>query len=416
MALELRKLSIKRYKGYSEQTDLELAPLTILVGANNSGKTALAQVIQLLAGGFDPVDRKASEPLPLESGGLRHGEVFRDLVTGQNVHGHLSLSASFADSRGELSISTTVSNVVLTDNRSVRQISDWQLKSGDEEIKVKRQGYESQAKYSVSPQRENHELQSIDWQGLLPREPSNLADWVGMRVNDIKDWAAGVRHLCCPRSLIQQPLNASKSTPVPFSSDGTFASLALATDDELKESVRKWYRDTFGASVEVETQGKYSELMVGTQHSSGMVQLMQSGQGLSHVLPVVVMALTANKEGVGVDVIEHPEAELHPAAHGQVADLLLNNLVGVARPMVIETHSEMMLLRARRWIAEEKLSAKDVLIYWIDKKSDHGSTVRKITINQTGDLDSWPEGVFIEGYEEILAIRRAIRRRTELRG
>ena len=42
-AVKLLKFSIERYKGYAELAEVELAPLTILVGSNNSGKTALAQ-------------------------------------------------------------------------------------------------------------------------------------------------------------------------------------------------------------------------------------------------------------------------------------------------------------------------------------------------------------------------------------
>ena len=110
-----------------------------------------------------------------------------------------------------------------------------------------------------------------------------------------------------------------------------------------------------------------------------------------------------------MDVVEHPEAELHPAAHADVAELLLENLVGPTRPIVIETHSEMILLRTRRWIAEGRLSADNVLIYWIQTEPGRGSILRKITINESGDLESWPEGVFIEDYEEIIAIRRAQR-------
>ena len=89
LAVELRRFSLERYKGYARRVELELAPLTILVGPNNSGKTALAQAIQLLAGGFVSSDREAREPLPLESGGIRHGEAFEDLVTGRAVHGRL---------------------------------------------------------------------------------------------------------------------------------------------------------------------------------------------------------------------------------------------------------------------------------------------------------------------------------------
>ena len=60
--MELRSLGLEHYKGYAQRAELELAPLTILVGANNSGKTALAQAIQLLAGGLAPEGRDTSEP------------------------------------------------------------------------------------------------------------------------------------------------------------------------------------------------------------------------------------------------------------------------------------------------------------------------------------------------------------------
>ena len=106
--MELRKLGIERYKGYAHPAELQLAPLTILVGPNNSGKTALAQAIQLLAGGMTPSGPDASEPLPLDSGGIRHGETFEDLVTGRTVHGQLRMSATLVDDTGETSLSATI--------------------------------------------------------------------------------------------------------------------------------------------------------------------------------------------------------------------------------------------------------------------------------------------------------------------
>ena len=143
------------------------------------------------------------------------------------------------------------------------------------------------------------------------------------------------------------------------------------------------------------------------------MRIEQAGRGLSHVLPVVVTALSARRAGRGIDVIEHPEAELHPAAHADIAELLLENLAGPARPLIVETHSEMILLRARRWVAEGRLPAGHVLVYWAHTEPGRGSMLEKIGIRENGEMETWPDGVFIEDYEEILAIRRAARRRAE---
>ena len=408
--MELRKIALERYKGYSRRVELELAPLTILVGPNNSGKTALAQAIQLLAGGIVPSDREAREPLPLESGGIRHGEDFADLVTGRAVHGRLSFSVTLADKRGALSLSATVTNVVAPGQSSERQVSDWRLRSDQGEIHAERQGFGGVSDYRVTGTGTRSELRTVAWRGLIPRQRDELPPWVGPQIEALKAWAAGVRHLRCPRRLVSSPFLATERSPASIGSDGRDAPLALAADDVLRDSVRKWYRDTFGVRIDIVSDGRYSNLVTGTPGRDHDVAIAQSGRGLSHVLPVVVTALTARRAGTGVDVIEHPEAELHPAAHVEIAELLMQNLAGPARPLVVETHSEMVLLRARRWVAEGRLPSRHVLVYWIHADPGHGSVAEKTSMRQNGEMETWPDGVFIEDYEEILAIRRAARK------
>ena len=407
--MELRKFSLERYKGYARRVDVEIAPLTILVGPNNAGKTALAQAIQLLAGGLAPAESDAREPLPLESGGIRHGETFEDLVTGRAPHGQLRLSITLADGSTESSLAATVTNVVAPGRPSERQISDWRLTSGDREIVAERQGFGATSDYRISMPGAEPNPRTVAWRGLLPKRPDKLAEWVAPQVDAFAGWAAGVRHLRCPRSLLPSPFSATEHAPMAIGADGRDTPLALAADDTLRKSVGDWYRRTFGARIDVVAQGKYFELVTGTPFRDVDVRLGQSGRGLSHVLPIAVTALSARGAGPGADVIEHPEAELHPAAHADVAELLLANLAGAARPLIVETHSEMVLLRARRWVAEGRLPAENVLVYWIHADAERGSVLEKIGIRENGEMETWPDGVFIEDYEEILAIRRAAR-------
>lgn len=425
--VELRSLGLEHYKGYAQRAELELAPLTILVGANNSGKTALAQAIQLLAGGLAPEGRDTSEPLPLESGGIRHGETFADLVTGRSAHGWLHLSANLADANRELSLSATVRHVESPPRPPARQVANWRFTSGGGEIALQRSGFEHQSDYEITASGSAPLRRQVPWKGLLPdlvtqealQSGEIVRTMVGLNImNTLTDfeilrrWARGVRHLQCPRSLPAAPFITPENTPAVFAPDGRNTPLILAANGELRESVRNWYRDAFGVTIDVAAQGSYSELVVGAPARDANVRLTQSGRGLLRVMPVVVMALTAAAAGPGVDVIEHPEAELHPAAHAHVAELLLANLAGPVRPLVVETHSEMVLLRARRWVAEGRLPAAAVVIYWVHAEPGSGSVLRKIRIDEQGQLDHWPDGVFIEDYEEIMAIRRAARPRA----
>lgn len=407
--MNLRTLCVEHYKCYAKRAELELAPLTLLVGPNNSGKTALAQTIQLLAGGLAPEGADTSEPIPLESGGIEHGATFADLVTGRSAHGRLRISATLADGDNQISLSATVRNVVAPSQRQARQIAEWRLTSGPNELALQRSGFDEQSDYQVTASGAKPVSRPLRWRGLIPAQAVYRTDWAEARLDALRNWALGVRHLRCPRTLLASPFITPENAPRAIEPDGRNAPLALAANDDLRESVRTWYRKAFGVTIDVAAQGSFSELVVGVTARDANVRLTQSGRGLVHVLPVVVMALTSADAGHGVDVIEHPEAELHPAAHAHVADLLLENLTGPARPLVIETHSEMVLLRARRWVAEGRLAPDKVVIYWVHEETAGGSVLRKIRVDERGQLNRWPDGVFIEDYEEIMAIRRAAR-------
>ncbi len=411
--MELRQLSVERYKGYARRAELELAPLTILVGPNNSGKTALARAVALLAGGLAPSEGDAREPLPLESCGIRHGETFEDLVTGRVVHGRLRLAATLRDESGESSLAATVTNVVASGRKPERQLSDWRLRSNGRELAVERLGFSESPDYRVSVAGASPAPRPVTWRGLLPRQPQTLADWIGPRLEALETWAARVRYLRCPRRLLLSPFRAAERATASIGADGRDTPLALAADDALRALVRDWYHKTFGVRIDLVAQGRYFDLVTGTPLGDEDVRIGQAGRGLSHVLPVAVTALTARPEGPGVDIIEHPEAELHPAAHADIAELLLEHLAGPARPLIVETHSEMILLRARRWVAEGRLPAGHVLVYWVHTEPECGSLLEKIRMRENGDMETWPDGVFIEDYEEILAIRRAARGKAQ---
>lgn len=411
--MQLRKLSVERYKSYGERATIEIAPLTILVGANNSGKTALARAIHLLAGGLAVSDDDTAEPLPLNYKGVQHGESFADLVTGRSVHGKLSLSAELIHESDEVFFSITVQSVSSISRPSECQIQEWIIKSGSNLVKANRLSLDQESPYLVSASGVEPREDLISWQGVLPKEPLQLADWIDPQVDHIRKWAKGVRYLRCPRSFSPSRLVKGRLFSSMYKASGVTAPFLLVNDDNLRGSVEDWYHKAFGVRLYVRTQGRYSDLMVKSLDHETDVMLGQSGAGLSQVLPVVVTAFTADQVGPGVDIIEHPEAELHPASHAAVAELLLNNLCDSSRSTIIETHSEMILLRARRWIAEGRIDPDHVVVYWIDTKDKYGSVLKKLEIDEEGQMSSWPSGVFIEDYEEVLAIRRAVRNRRD---
>lgn len=350
----------------------------------------------------------------LNSEGIRHGRTFQDLVTRRSTHGQLSLSVVLGNGSDEIQLSVKVQNVVRLSkpSESEQQLNYWSLRNQNDEVEAIRESLNEEAPYRIAISGVIQDQQQVNWRGLLPKRPNTFPDWTNEKIDAIREWASGVRYLKYPRSFPASRLARNDDLPALHDATGATASRLFAADDDLRDSVREWYRCVFGVSIEMKTKADYFDLTAGSQYCGTNVDLHQSGDGLAQVLPIAVTAFTAKRRGPGVDIIEHPEAELHPGVQADIAELLINNLPGSTRPIVIETHSEMILLRIRRLIAEGKLPNDQVIVYWIHAQPEYGSKLRQISITDEGAMSDWPEGVFYEDYEEILAIRRATQNRA----
>jgi len=130
--------SLKHYKSYEERVTLNIAPLTILVGTNNSGKSALTQSIHLIASNFAIHGDILRNGLHLNSGGIAHDDSFVDLVTGRSEHGKLLLSAKFSHKGREVCFSTVIQNVAMIPNPSECVIQKWIFENDRQRIELNR--------------------------------------------------------------------------------------------------------------------------------------------------------------------------------------------------------------------------------------------------------------------------------------
>jgi hypothetical protein len=140
------------------------------------------------------------------------------------------------------------------------------------------------------------------------------------------------------------------------------------------------------------------------------VNLADAGSGLAQVLPILVQCALDEIVGrVGpapLQIIEEPEMHLHPAAHAELADLYLTTARLTDTRFLVETHSETLLLRLRRRIAAGDVPADMVAIYVVEQ-TDGVSTVRRVDIDDMGNLSGWPDGYFSQDYVEARALAEA---------
>ena len=143
-----------------------------------------------------------------------------------------------------------------------------------------------------------------------------------------------------------------------------------------------------------------------TRPGATEVLLTDVGFGVSQVLPVITL-LYYVPEGSTV-ILEQPEIHLHPSAQAHLADVILNVAQHRKVQVIVESHSEHLLLRLQRRIAEDEKGAtgRDVKLYFCDLVDGRSSMV-PLELDLWGQILNWPRNFMGDAFGETAAAERA---------
>lgn len=176
----------------------------------------------------------------------------------------------------------------------------------------------------------------------------------------------------------------------------------------LEEYVAEWLKDLgliHGFRVESMTEsGPVFEVRVQKSRSAPEVLLTDVGFGVSQILPVLVLCFYV-PSGSTI-ILEQPEIHLHPAVQSGLADVLIDAWEKRNVQVLLESHSEHLLRRLQRRVAEEKLPADDVGLYFCTAR-DGESQLTPLDLDLYGNVTNWPVEFFGDEFGEIAAMSRA---------
>jgi hypothetical protein len=371
--MEFRRFSLTRYRAFTRKVELELAPITIVIGSNHSGKTTLCRapwfVSQPFARGastpFGNGDPGGAPPITLlrVAQGLSGFEAELEFVDDDGNPLMIELHATARTNRG---------NQAFFPRLAVWRAGALTYEGIDLEWDALRKHVREQGLEGL------HE--SIDVLGGMRDEASlayDMQDFIPTRV--------GFRGESAPEAL-------------------RHVDDATTLDAWSKEHLGIVYR----ATEKSRALGGTFSIAVDDGHNE--VPLPDGGTGIVQILPVAVALLLMPKLP-GLYCIEHPELHLHPHAHRAVAELLLAGHQRHPKTrFLVETHSDTLILRLRRAVVEGRIAPDRIRIVHIDRGAG-GSTARLISLNDRGVPDWWPAGVFAEAQAEYAAMRRELNAR-----
>lgn len=373
----ISKLTFKNYKPFKESQELVLKPITVLIGKNSSGKSVVAKLPTLIE---NSLKGDFYGPLLLENDNIDLGAEFKDLVFGRTRTGFVEFGMHSANE---------ILNVVVgsgTGTKDLPQVFEWKLENQhgifEKDINEKYKGFILQSK---NPQLQIKEITlNVDYFGpfrVLPQRQYSLK--ISSKIEK-----SGISGEFEYQLLIQDVLSTEKS---------------------LLEKVSHWYQKNFdGWGIKVnEDLAPFYQIELTRNSGSLNINIVDAGQGMSQALPLVIRAFMPTDQDTLI-IIEQPELHLHPAAHGDLAELFVDSLMDGSKRYLIETHSQNFVLRLRRLVAEGKLNKNDFALYFVNFDEEAGySKLELINVDESGEVDFWPENIFNESLEEVLAIRSA---------
>ena len=138
-------------------------------------------------------------------------------------------------------------------------------------------------------------------------------------------------------------------------------------------------------------KGGRFELAVKTQRNSELAALTDVGFGISQFLPIIVADLQLDDQSCLA--LSQPEIHLHPKIQALFGNFLANQIKHTQKQYIVETHSEYLLNRIRLLLVKGELKPEDVRVYYFENDGIK-TTTHKIEFATDGQIKGAPESFF----------------------
>jgi len=138
-------------------------------------------------------------------------------------------------------------------------------------------------------------------------------------------------------------------------------------------------------------EGGRFELVVTIKKNGIPSSINDVGFGISQFLPIIVADIQLGKGSTLI--IAQPEIHLHPDIQSKMADYFIENIKKNNKRYIIETHSEYLLNRVRYNVVKKKISSENLKVLFL---SNSGKNVKSHDLEFTtkGEIKNAPAGFF----------------------
>jgi predicted ATPase len=444
----ITQIRAENFKSWKDTGELPLAPLTGLFGTNSSGKSSILQMLLMLKQTAESSDRNRV----LHTGGDERSLVnlgtFSDLIHNHDLNESLRLYISWRKDIKELSFQTIIfeyqgrnlveqflyefptgmqfaksnkieQKSILGMKRKSKNEDIYDLISNNLDAKLIKERSESQFvpikcygfPYSlISNQDDFHpadlsyyfenRFSAIYYLGPLRNYPERIYTWSEFHPFDI-----GTKGENTIAALLAAQVTGQRSFTGKKES---------RSNKRINEIILEWLQymkllESFNIKPIAKGRKDY-EVKVKKNKSSSEVLITDVGFGVSQILPVLVLCYYV-PDGA-IILLEQPEIHLHPSVQADLADALVDVVMNRNVQIILESHSEHLLRRLQRRIAEGRISSDKVNLYFC-RTENGASQIEKLQLDDEGYISNWPPNFFGDEMADLVAMTEAAIKRRE---
>ncbi len=361
----------------ADPLEVDLAPLTLLFGQNSAGKSTLCSILPIL-------QQTAQHPETLSlTGPMAGGSAFRSAIHDHDLNLPMTLGLGWKGT--DHTVRSAAAEYRWDPDTARAKRNHLILGTGSDYRTV-----------SGSP-------------AQFTADEAALVSKLAVEFRDVLDRSF---HLGPMRARPDRTTSLSGIGDNYVGPAGELMTELLATRPELLTQVNRWC-DELELGYRVKVLSPTSEDILATAGDFTVLALEDTrveppllvsptavGYGIGQLLPVITQCCI---DSDGIVIIEQPEVHLHPKLQAAVGDLLVDTVTEGRNQLLLETHSEHLILRLLRRVREGVLNVDDLAILYVDLHEDGAAFIQRLELDRSGELvDGWPGGFFEERLTEVL--------------
>lgn len=367
----IKEIKIKNLKSLKD-IDLSLSSLNILAGLNGSGKSSLIQSLLLLRQSFTNTTRNIGLI-------LQDGELI-SLGSGKDVF------YQYAGKEENITFEIKTEATKLTWHFGYSPNSDI--------LPIDKMEPDTDLSYFSLF---NHKFQYLNAEHISPQVSYKKSEFHVVKNKDIGTKGEYAAHYLAEYGFSEKIEATDLQHP-------------KANSDSLIHQVDAWISE-ISPGIKLIADGvpglDVVRLVIRFETKDGYtddIKPINTGFGISYVLPVVIAILKAQKDDILI--LENPESHLHPRGQSTIGRMMAYAAQKGVQ-IFVETHSDHIINGIRVAVKNKKLLPKNIKIFYFDRvlaRSEQYSTVEEILIDKNGELSTYPQGFLDEWNEQLMEL------------